>query len=306
LRLLIGERRVATFRYFGQIWAGDDFAIGVDRSATSIVIRYRNGDVETYSGSFGYTGDAVTSGVGTGYTLSNKGAAILTIDGLNVPAASLYSALVNNDTAKFISLIFGGNDEMWGSGFGEELTGFEGADTLIALDGNDSVRGGEGNDDINGNVGQDMVWGENGADWVRGGKDNDTLYGGNGDDPHINGNIGDDLAFGGAGNDTLYGGQDQDTLRGEAGNDLLSGDLGADILYGDAGADRFVLRAGSGTDWVADFNAGFGDRIQLSPGATYTVTSSSGQVMISLGGGDQIGLAGIADATFSSSWIVFG
>ena len=86
----------------------------------------------------------------------------------------------------------------------------------------------------------------------------------------------------------------------------MSGDLGADILYGGAGADRFVLRAGGGTDWVGDFSAAAGDRIQLAPGTTYSVSAVSGQVMISLGGGDQIGLAGIADTSFSSSWIVFG
>ena len=297
---------MAIIRYLGQVSTAFDPVVGTERSATSIVVRYQSGDVETFSGTFGYTGDVVTSGVGTGYSLTSKGVPVITIESMNVPAASFFSAIKNNDTSRLVTLIFGGDDQIWGASFGEELSGFAGSDTMIAMDGNDSVEGGEGHDDVNGNVGLDMVWGDNGNDTVRGGKDNDTLYGGFGDDPHVNGNIGDDLVFGGVGNDTLFGGQDQDTLRGEAGNDLLSGDLGADILYGDAGADRFALRAGSGTDWVGDFSAAAGDRIQLSPGAAYSVISFSGQVMISLGNGDQIGLAGIADGSFSSDWIVFG
>jgi hypothetical protein len=32
----------------------------------------------------------------------------------------------------------------------------------------------------------------------------------------------------------------------------------------------------------------------------------SGQVVIDLGGGDQLGLAGIAAGSFSADWIVFG
>ena len=287
---------------------GETGTVTVATSSRVSVEYPQSGITESYTGSFSYLG-AVVLGTVTGFQASHGGVPYWTIEGMNASAYSIYSALTNYNPLSpnlLINLLLGGNDMVWGSVNGEPILAGPGNDTVIALDGNDTVLGGTGDDDINGNVGIDLVMGEAGADWVRGGRDNDTLDGGDGDDPHVNGNIGADVVRGGNGNDTVYGGQDQDTLYGEAGADLLSGDLGADILYGGAGADRFVLRAGSGTDWVADFSAAAGDRIQLSPGTTYSVTSLSGQVAISLGNGDQIGLAGIADGSFSSGWIVFG
>ena len=82
--------------------------------------------------------------------------------------------------------------------------------------------------------------------------------------------------------------------------------MGNDILWGDAGADRFTIARNGGFDWVADFNAAEGDQIQLAPGTAYSVTSVGGQVVIDLGGGDELGLAGVPAASFSSAWIVFG
>ncbi|QIJ76722.1 hemolysin [Methylobacterium sp. NI91] len=63
----------------------------------------------------------------------------------------------------------------------------------------------------------------------------------------LDGMGGDDGLNGLAGDDTLYGG---------AGNDRLDGGSGTDHLWGGAGADRFVFKAGSGTDWVEDFESG--------------------------------------------------
>jgi Ca2+-binding RTX toxin-like protein len=50
------------------------------------------------------------------------------------------------------------------------------------------------------------------------------------------------------------------------GNDTLYGDDGADLLYGDAGADTFVFEDAHGfdNDQVADFNAGAGDKLDIS------------------------------------------
>ncbi|HTK33880.1 MAG TPA: NF038122 family metalloprotease [Caulobacteraceae bacterium] len=196
--------------------------------------------------------------------------------------------------------------ELDGTTAGDNLTGSTSADFIRGLDSNDTIDGGAGSDDVNGNKGDDIVHGGDGNDFVRGGQGNDTVYGDVGDDPHVNGNLGDDLVRGGAGNDTLYGGQGQDTLYGDDGNDLLSGDIGVDALFGGAGADRFVIARGGGFDWVGDFNPAEGDRIQLAPGTTYTVTSFQGQVVIDLGGGDELGLAGVAAGSFNASWLVFG
>lgn len=227
------------------------------------------------------------------------GQAGLSIAGLNLPLQS-FGDLTDVDS------LFDGPDAVFGSATNDTLTGWAGDDTIIALDGNDSVTGDIGNDDVNGNVGMDRVYGGAGNDSVRGGKDNDTVFGDAGNDPHVNGNIGDDIVYGGDGNDMVYGGQGQDTVYGDAGADTVAGDLGYDLLYGGLGADRFVLRAGSQTDWVGDFSAAQGDKIMLVPGTAYTVINSGGQVMIDIGHGDQLGLAGVAFGSFSADWIVFG
>ena len=199
-----------------------------------------------------------------------------------------------------------GADRVFAGQGNDTVEGGRGADTVLGLGGDDRLIGGEGDDDVNGNLGQDQVDGQEGADSVRGGHGADTVMGGPGDDPHVNGNTGADVVYGGGGHDTLYGGRDNDTLYGDAGDDGLSGDLGADLLFGGAGADRFLLRPGSGADWVGDFNAAEGDRVHLVAGTTYTLSSHQNQLLITLGNGDQIGLAGVASTGFSSDWLVFG
>lgn len=199
----------------------------------------------------------------------------------------------------------GGGDRI-NAGVGSDFVdGGEGADTVLGLDGADSVHGGAGNDDVNGNLGEDWVFGEDGADTVRGGQGNDTVDGGAGGDAHVNGNIGADLVMGGDDNDTVYGGRDSDTLQGQNGDDWLSGDLGNDILFGGVGADRFLFRAGSGIDWVGDFNAAEGDRVQLAAGTSFTIGAVAGQAVVMLATGEFIGLAGVAAGGFSASSIVF-
>ena len=192
-----------------------------------------------------------------------------------------------------------------GSPGADRLTGSERGDFIRGLDGNDQIDGGAGDDDVNGNAGADFVRGGAGADWVRGGKDNDTVDGGPGDDPHVNGNLGDDVVRGGEGADRVYGGQGDDQLFGDGGDDLLSGDVGNDILTGGAGADRFAFARGGGQDWITDFNWGVGDRVLLAPGTVYSLVVQDGQAVIDLGGGDRIGLAGVAPTSLGD-WLAFG
>ncbi|WP_236209959.1 retention module-containing protein [Metapseudomonas otitidis] len=81
----------------------------------------------------------------------------------------------------------------------------------------------------------------------------------------INGSKYSDILNGGNGHDVLYGNAGNDLLNGGDGNDLLIGGVGNDILTGGAGADIFVWKAGDlGNDVIKDFNAGEGDRIDLS------------------------------------------
>ncbi|MEE3663101.1 tandem-95 repeat protein [Brenneria sp. g21c3] len=79
----------------------------------------------------------------------------------------------------------------------------------------------------------------------------------------LNGGTGNDILYGQGGNDTLYGGSGNDKLYG--GDDILIGGPGNDILTGGSGADLFKWQAGDvGHDVIKDFNAGEGDRIDLS------------------------------------------
>jgi Ca2+-binding RTX toxin-like protein len=192
-----------------------------------------------------------------------------------------------------------------GTAAADTLFGTSGPDFIRGLDGNDQIEGGAGDDDINGNMGSDTVYGGEGADWVRGGKDNDFVDGSAGDDPHVNGNLGDDTVRGGIGADTCYGGQGNDLLFGDTGDDLLSGDLGNDTLTGGFGADRFAMAKGGGFDWITDFSAAQGDRIQLAPGTAYSYSAHQGQVAVNLGGGDLIVLMGVPAGT-AGDWVIFG
>jgi Ca2+-binding RTX toxin-like protein len=292
--------------FFNPVFSGQGILTVLAADSTHISVNFGPAN-DTYFGSFSYGYDgSVTGGFVTSMQETYNGLVSFTLTGLNVSAPAMATAVLTADTTTQINLVYGGADSIMGSIYGEGIEAGAGNDTVIALDGNDTVDGGAGDDDVNGNKGDDIVVGGDGADTVRGGQGDDTVLGGNGDDGHVNGNIGNDSVSGGAGNDTVYGGQGSDTLHGDAGNDLLSGDLGNDILYGDAGADRFSIARNGGVDWVADFHASEGDKIQLAPGTAYTVINSGGQVMIDLGGGDQLGLAGVAFASFSSDWVVFG
>jgi Ca2+-binding RTX toxin-like protein len=185
-----------------------------------------------------------------------------------------------------------GDDVVFGGGGDDYLRGDEGADRLA---------GGAGFDDINGNMGDDTGSGGAGPDWVVGGKDNDLLFGDAGDDI-VYGNLGSDTCEGGDGADIVRGGQGDDVVRGGVGNDWLAGDRGRDTLSGGAGADTFHAFAEAGLDWVTDFNAAEGDRVQLLPGASYSAVQVGADTVIEFGGGQMV-LAGVQLAALPSGWI---
>lgn len=108
--------------------------------------------------------------------------------------------------------------------------------------------------------GDDTLFGSRWGDKIKARAGNDTLYGKGGDDRLI-GNAGDDRLYGNEGNDRLHGGRDADHLVGGFGSDLLVGGRGNDHMWGgaydaDGASDRFLFKAGSGTDYVHDFEAG--------------------------------------------------
>ncbi|MFL5296602.1 MAG: M10 family metallopeptidase C-terminal domain-containing protein [Phenylobacterium sp.] len=216
-----------------------------------------------------------------------------------------------------------GSDSITGNALGNAIQGMSGADTISGGAGNDTIDGGAGTsylrgddgddvitggsvfDDINGNMGNDTAHGNGGDDWVVGGKDNDALFGDAGNDI-VWGNLGADTLDGGDGNDQVRGGQGDDVVNGGAGNDFVSGDRGNDTISGGTGADLFHGSQDAGVDRVLDFNLAEGDRVQLDPGTTYTISQVGADTVLDMGGGNQMILVGVQMSALLPSSIFLG
>jgi Ca2+-binding RTX toxin-like protein len=111
---------------------------------------------------------------------------------------------------------------------------------------------------------------------------------------------------GGAGNDVVRGGQGNDLVRGDDGNDTISGDRGDDTADGGLGADLFLSFGEAGIDRIVGFTAGEGDRLRLDPGTTFTLAQVDGDVVVSMGGGGRVILAGVQLSSLPDGWIFVG
>lgn len=196
-----------------------------------------------------------------------------------------------------------GFDSVFSGAGNDTIDGGAGTSYLRGEEGNDSIVGGAVFDDLHGNTGNDTVRGGVGDDYVVGGKDQDVLFGEDGADL-VYGNIGADTGDGGAGNDVVRGGQDNDSISGGAGADFMSGDKGSDTVSGGAGADIFHISSDAGSDYVLDFNLGEGDRVQLDPGAVFSVAQVGPDTVITLASSsDQMILAGVQMSSLTPGWI---
>ncbi|MBU1374523.1 MAG: hypothetical protein KKE02_01620 [Alphaproteobacteria bacterium] len=148
-----------------------------------------------------------------------------------------------------------------------------------------------GNDVLNGAALNDILQGFSGADSMSGAGGLDVM----------NGNAGNDTLSGGDGNDIVRGGKDDDSLSGGAGDDFVSGDRGSDTMSGGAGADIFHTFTGAGLDRVIDFNRAEGDRVFVI--GSYTVSQVGADVVIDLGSGTQMVLAGVQQTSLTGDWI---
>lgn len=183
-----------------------------------------------------------------------------------------------------------GNDTLHGGSGNDSLYGGDGDDIFYGQSGDDLIEGGNGQDSLYGHEGNDTLYGGAGADYLEGGAGHDRLYGGAGNDrlyggsgnDLLDGGSGNDLIYAGANNDTVYGGAGSDTIYGEEGNDKLYGGANNDQIFGGSGNDSIwggtgndTLSGGIGADIffytdpgsimrVTDFNAGEGDRLDLS------------------------------------------
>ncbi|HLZ77356.1 hypothetical protein [Phenylobacterium sp.] len=209
---------------------------------------------------------------------------------------------------------WGGNDLMIGGGTLSTFDGGTGDDTIQAGtatqtylrggDGDDSIVGGVGFDDINGNKGNDTIDGGAGpgGDWLVGGQGDDLITAHAGQNL-LYGNLGNDTLHGGNGGDVLRGGQGDDVIVGGSGNDFVSGDRGNDTLSGGAGADIFHTSQDAGIDRVLDFHLSEGDRVQLDPGTTFTISQVGADTVIDLGNGNEMILVGVQMSTLTPGWI---
>ncbi|MBL4789710.1 MAG: hypothetical protein JKY60_11935 [Kordiimonadaceae bacterium] len=106
----------------------------------------------------------------------------------------------------------------------------------------------------------------------------------------------------GNGADDIYSGGGSDTVDGGAGNDTLWGGGGNDTFTGGSGADTFVFASGHGEDTVTDFNADEDILYLVNTATDFTstadvtaaATAQNGGLLIDLGGGDSVYLAGVS------------
>ncbi|HEX3367094.1 NF038122 family metalloprotease [Phenylobacterium sp.] len=193
--------------------------------------------------------------------------------------------------------------QVQGGAGNDTITGAPVADYLRGGDGNDSVQGGSAFDDINGNKGDDTIdGGSGGGDWLVGGQGDDLIVSHHGDDV-LYGNLGNDTLRGGDGAEIIRGGQGDDSITGGAGNDFISGDRGNDTESGGAGADTFHFSQDAGVDRVLDFNYAEGDRVQLDPGTTYTLSQVGSDTIVDTGNGNEMILVGVKLSSLPSDWI---
>ncbi len=289
-------------------WYGSPDYVDVSFTTTQVTFEHPDLSRAFWEGDFIIERSNFAGGtIETFYVRDWQGLIVFEGNGFSVDALDYTDALQLDDSFGVVTATFAGNDVLEGSPDG---------DTLVGMDGDDVVNGNGGDDDLNGNLGNDFVTGGAGADYVRGGQGDDTVRGGADSDWHVNGSIGNDLVYGDLGNDTLFGGQGNDQVFGGDGNDWISGDLGSDTLTGGTGADRFVFRSGGGTDRVADFAAGQGDKLELEAGLNGTgvdtfaelqarMTGGGQGTTIDLGGGNSLLLLGVQPAGISAGDVIF-
>jgi Ca2+-binding RTX toxin-like protein len=245
----------------------------------------------TYDGSSQFTG-------GTVGEMSWSGQVGFDLAGLSVPAAMaetwFQTDLHDISAGASWTNLLAGDDSIQGSVGSDLIRGFAGNDVIWGAQGSNTIYGGAGDDTIYG--------GSGGGDWLVGGQGNDLITahtGGN----ILYGNLGDDTLHGGSGAELLRGGQGDDVIQGGGGNDWISGDRGSDTLTGGTGADIFHSFSGAGVDRVTEFNLAEGDRVQLDPGTSWTVSQVGNDTVIDMGAGDQMILVGVQSSTLTGSWI---
>lgn len=268
--------------------AGDDFIVGGGQNSSRVGLAASNPEDDGADILFGGSGAD---------TLIGGGFDDIDADGQYDDGEATLTAAAN--------AIFAGTgaDLLVGALGDDTLGGGAGDDRIMAGDGADILYGGPGdeadrglNDRLFAEAGDDLVFASGGRDSVSGDVGNDTLFGGDGNDT-LDGGTDGDVLFDGAGDDSVVGG---------AGDDTLFSGTGDDTLTGGEGADTFAFSAGDGKDRITDFDldadslvllstaTDFADIEDVAAAAAETTIGGVAGLLITLGGGDSLFLAGLS------------
>jgi len=198
-------------------------------------------------------------------------------------------------------------ENLFGSAFGDVLTGTTGNNVINGFSGNDTINGGSGDDSMEGGQGNDFFISGLGADTINGGAgagDTASYAGSNaavtiginagavnsgghaaGDvistitENLIGSSFGDNITGNTLANN-LSGLNGNDTIIASNGNDTVSGGGGDDLLNGGRGAD--VINGGSGTDTASYTNTDNVVIVNLAAGTTIGSGHGAGDTLISI------------------------
>jgi Ca2+-binding RTX toxin-like protein len=269
-----------------------DLTVGVVTVATAGAYRITNGTTfDEFTGTFVYDIDGhLISGTITGWRHSTATTGF-EVSGLSIDVADFLTQLDTNDTATFLSAVFGGADTMTGTTLGDNINAYGGDDKVSGLGGDDSLEGGSGKDTLDGGAG---------GDTLSGGADNDSLLGGAGDD-FLQGGVGDDTMAGGVGDDiyrVLDTGDKVTEFVGE-GDDMIVSDIDFDLSINGANIENLTLtdtaKIGKGNALDnAIFGSGNDDTISGGEGDDTLLGAAGADSMV---GGNGDDLYGVEDKT---------
>ena len=200
--------------------------------------------------------DTLTGGIGNDFLIGGAGA-----DVLNGGAGTDDWAQYNDGGTVGVTINLALDTASGGTATGDQLNDIE---NIFGSIFGDTLTGNSSANELNGNDGDDVINGGGGADVLSGGNGTDTLTGG----------TAADQLYGGAGNDTIFSGSGADSMFGDAGDDTLDasgsvdarlhGGLGNDILTGNLTArDYFYFGNLTGTDTVTNFLRANGDLLVI-------------------------------------------